>query len=115
MLATTQKGACQPLDRDRAARTWLHRDKGTLSKILTAAAIGFLAGWQVAAYLMEYLDNSFKNSDEVQQKLGLPRLAAVPVVDGDGRQSQIVMMNDVHSGAAEAFRGAAHKPAVLPL
>ena len=103
LLATTQKGAVNALTVIELPSPGAAVDRGLLFKLLTAAAIGFLlaAG---GAYLIEYLDNSFKNSDEVQQKLGLPTLGAIPVLEGKDRDKQLVMLDESHSAAAESFR-----------
>jgi Mrp family chromosome partitioning ATPase len=74
-------------------------------KLLTAAAIGLLlaAG---AAYLIEYLDNSFKNSDEVQKQLELPTLAAIPFLPEvkEGKFNRPYMLQKSQSAPAESFR-----------
>lgn len=103
LMSTTQKGAVNALTVIEPPSPGAAVDRGLLFKLLTAAAIGFLlaAG---GAYLIEYLDNSFKNSDEVQQKLGLPTLGAIPVLEGKDRDRQLVMLGESHSSAAEAFR-----------
>jgi non-specific protein-tyrosine kinase len=69
--------------------------------ILLAAAIGLIlaAG---AAYLLEYLDDTLKNPDDVQKELGLTTLGAVPVIENPG--DEMVMLSASHSAATEAYR-----------
>lgn len=77
LLATTQKGAVNQLTIIEPPAPGTPVSNNLLYKLLTAAAIGFLlaAG---GAYLIEFLDKSLKNSDEVQRELGLATLGAIP-------------------------------------
>ena len=70
--------------------------------ILLAAAIGFAlaAG---AAYLLEYLDDTLKNPEDVQKALGLTTLGAVPVIKSDGK-GELAVLNSGQSPASEAYR-----------
>jgi len=82
LLATTQKGAVNALTVIEPPAAGAPVTNNLLYKLLTAAAIGFMlaAG---GAYVIEFLDKSFKNSDEIQQRLGLATLSAVPEVEPD--------------------------------
>ena len=82
LLSTTQKGAVNALTIIEPPSAGAPVSNNLLYKLLTAAAIGFVlaAG---GAYLIEFLDKSFKNSDEIQQRLGLATLSAVPEVEPD--------------------------------
>jgi len=82
LLSTTQKGAVNTLTVIEPPAVGAPVSNNLLYKLLTAAAIGFMlaAG---GAYLIEFLDKSFKNSDEIQQRLGLATLSAVPEVEPD--------------------------------
>lgn len=117
LLSTTQKGAVNNLTVIEPPGVGAPVDSRLLFQVLTAAAIGFMlaAG---GAYLIEYMDRTFKNSDEVQGKLKLPTLSAIPIYDegkkarGKGRRkgsdddssAGLVMLQGGHSMAAEAFR-----------
>ena len=48
-----------------------------MAMILTAAAIGFALA-AAGAYLLDYLDDTLKNPDDIQKALGLATLGAVP-------------------------------------
>jgi capsular exopolysaccharide synthesis family protein len=82
LLSTTQKGAVNTLTIIEPPAVGTPVSNDLLYKLLTAAAVGLLlaAG---SAYLIEFLDKSFKNSDEIQQRLGLATLSAVPEVEPD--------------------------------
>ncbi|MFZ1770168.1 MAG: polysaccharide biosynthesis tyrosine autokinase [Caldilinea sp.] len=82
LLATTQKGAVNTLTVIEPPSTGAPVDNNMLYKLLMAAAIGCLLAVG-GAYLLEFLDKSFKNSDEVQQRLGLATLSAVPEIELD--------------------------------
>ncbi len=85
LLSTTQKGAVNTITVIEPPAVGAPVANNLLYKLLTAAAIGFLlaAG---GAYLIEFLDKSFKNSDEIQQRLGLATLGAVPEIESDRPQ-----------------------------
>jgi non-specific protein-tyrosine kinase len=70
--------------------------------ILMSVAIAFLisAG---AAYLIEYLDDTFENADEINKHLNLPVIGFVPEITKDGEKNDLVV-RDGHSVEAEAFR-----------
>ncbi|MBM4457728.1 MAG: polysaccharide biosynthesis tyrosine autokinase [Chloroflexi bacterium] len=74
-----------------------------LATILLAAAIGLVlaAG---AAYLLEYLDDTLKNPDDVQKELSLTTLGAVPVMDGATAGDELPVLSGGHSAAVEAYR-----------
>lgn len=69
--------------------------------IAVAVMIG-LALAAAGAYLMEFLDNSLHNSEEVQRALELPVLGAVPEIR---ENDKLVMMKAAPSVATEAYRG----------
>jgi non-specific protein-tyrosine kinase len=103
LLANTQKGALNTISVvEPAARPTVPIGPNKLATILLAAAIGLvLAGG--AAYLLEYLDDTLKNPDDVQKELGLTTLGAVPrmeVVQG----SELVSLTGGQSAVAEAYR-----------
>lgn len=71
--------------------------------VLLAAAIGFLlaAG---AAFLLEYLDDTVKNPDDVKADLGLTTLGAVPVIEEAGAGDELTVLASSKSATTEAFR-----------
>ncbi len=103
LLSNTQRGALNSITVIEPAR--LPTDPVGPNRgatILLAAAIGFAlaAG---AAILLEYLDDTLKNPDDVQKALGLTTLGAVPVIKTDGK-NELVALSSVQSPASEAYR-----------
>lgn len=105
LLATSQKGATNTLNLIESPEPGTPVPRGLPMKLLMAAAMGVLlaAG---AAYVLDYLDNSFKNSDEVQQQLKLPTFAAIPVLPEvkEGKVKRPYMLQKNQSAAAESYR-----------
>jgi capsular exopolysaccharide synthesis family protein len=85
--------------------------------ILVALLLSFAAGIGLA-FLLDYLDDSVRTSDDVSRHLGLPTLALIPhylntdkrklltAVNGNGAAapSALITMDDRHSPMAEAYR-----------
>ena len=49
-------------------------------------AIAFLLGLMVSVglcFLLEFMDNSFKNKDQVEQELGIPVIGLIPLMEDD--------------------------------
>jgi non-specific protein-tyrosine kinase len=103
LLANTQKGAINTISVvEPAALPTVPIGPNKLATILLAAAIGLvLAGG--AAYLLEYLDDTLKNPDDVQKVLSLTTLGAVPRIE-DPQTSGLVALAGGQSAAAEAYR-----------
>lgn len=85
LLSTTQKGAVNTITVIEPPAPGTPTPSNWLFKLLTAVVISFLLAAS-GAYLIEYLDKSLKNSDEVQQRLGLATLGAVPEMEPDKAQ-----------------------------
>ncbi|MEJ5198455.1 MAG: polysaccharide biosynthesis tyrosine autokinase [Anaerolineae bacterium] len=103
LLANTQKGALNTLSVvEPAALPTEPIGPNKPLTILLAATIGLVlaAG---AAYLLEYLDDTMKNPDDVQKALGLTTLGAVPWTE-ELRENQIITLAGGQSAAAEAYR-----------
>lgn len=86
--------------------------------ILVALLLSFAAGIGLA-FLLDYLDDSVRTSDDISRHLGLPTLALIPHhlngdkrklltgVNGNGALSAptaLITMDDRHSPMAEAYR-----------
>ncbi len=72
--------------------------------ILMAAALGFVlaAG---AAYLLEYLDDTLKNAEDVKKTLGLATLAMVPKMKHNASlEDQLPLLSNGQSAIAESYR-----------
>jgi succinoglycan biosynthesis transport protein ExoP len=73
---------------------------------LLAAILGLLLGAAIV-FLIEYLDDTIKNSDDVREVVGLPTLGAVTRMKGDrGRKEiyRLVTLLYPRSATAEAYR-----------
>ena len=104
LLSNTQQGAVNTISVIEPAQ--LPRSPIGPNKpatILLAAVIGFIlaAG---AAFLLEYLDDSLKNPDDVQKILGLTTLGAIPVMEETATRGELAVVASSHSMASEAFR-----------
>jgi non-specific protein-tyrosine kinase len=75
----------------------------SLFNALLAAMIGAMLAVGTA-FLIEYLDDTIKNPDEVRDLVGLPTLGAVVALSGDSPQKRLVAQTDPRSPAAEAYR-----------
>jgi succinoglycan biosynthesis transport protein ExoP len=71
--------------------------------ILLAAVIGLMLAL-VAAYLLEYLDDTLKNPDDVRKATDLTTLGAVPEMKGMDTGTALPMQTEGQSAAAESYR-----------
>lgn len=71
--------------------------------IVLAALIGFVLA-TAAAYLLEYLDDTLKNPDDVRKALNLTTLGGVPEIKGLEGSVMLAGSMEAQSGAAEAYR-----------
>ncbi len=75
-----------------------------LMTVLTAAAIGFSLGIG-AAYLMEYLDDTLKNPDDIRRITGLPTLTGISETKGiDHTNHSLITHTNPRSPMADAYR-----------
>lgn len=104
LLSNTQQGAINTISViEAAALPTSPIGPNKPATILLAAVIGFIlaAG---AAFLLEYLDDSLKNPDDVQKALALTTLGAIPVMPETATQGELAVVASSHSMASEAFR-----------
>ncbi len=104
LLSNTQRGALNSINIIEPAvlpTVPVGPNKG--ATIMLAAAIGFLLALG-AAYLLEYLDDTMKNPDEVQKSLGVTTLGAVPRIEGAAPGSELAILSNSQSAATEAYR-----------
>ena len=103
LLSNTQQGARNALNTLEEARL----PTGPIgpnksATILLAAVIGFALA-AAAAYLLEYLDDTMKNPEDVEKALGLTTLGAAPVMKlEDG--NELVVVTQSQSPISEAYR-----------
>lgn len=69
--------------------------------LMLAAVVGLVGGIGLA-FLLEHLDDTLANPDEVERALGLPVVASIPHVTEE--HSHLVVTGTDHDAAAEAFR-----------
>ena len=105
LLATTQRGAVNTINVvEPANMPGAPMASKLLTNILLAAAIGFVLG-AGAAYLLEYMDDSVKNTEDVQRAIGTATLGAVPELSAkDIKEGDLVMVNHPQTPPAEAYR-----------
>ncbi|SHK36966.1 capsular exopolysaccharide family [Anaerobranca californiensis DSM 14826] len=70
--------------------------------IAIALVLGLMIGIGLV-FLLEYLDNSFKGPDDVEKRLNLPVLGAVPAVENEN-SLRLITMKDPKSPISEAYR-----------
>jgi capsular exopolysaccharide synthesis family protein len=56
------------------------------------------------AYLIEFLDDSFKSASEVHELLGVPVLTAVPTIRNEADENKLIMLQTTPARAMEAYR-----------
>lgn len=105
LLANTQRGALNTLSViEPAALPTKPVGPNRVAIILLAAAIG-LALAAGAAYLLDYLDDTLKNPDDIRKVTELITLGAVPEMEEAERPNgELVALEEGPSAGAEAFR-----------
>ena len=102
LLSNTQQGSINTISViEPAALPIMPIGPNKAATILLAAAIGLVlaAG---AAYLLEYLDDTLKNPDDVKKELGLTTLGAVPQIENS--EDELIALSSSHSAAVESYR-----------
>ncbi len=104
-LTNSQTGAVNQLNILEPASTPFEPMDSRLPLNVAIAAIVGLVLAAGAAYLMEYLDNTVKNAEQVKRDLSLPTLGAIPVIPATSdADNKLVMLGNRQNGASEAFR-----------
>jgi non-specific protein-tyrosine kinase len=105
LLANTPRGALNTLTIiEPAALPTRPVGPNRMVIVLLAAAIGFAlaAG---AAYLLDYLDDTLKNPDDIRKVTALITLGAVPQIEATEQpDDELIALKEGHSAGAEAFR-----------
>jgi capsular exopolysaccharide synthesis family protein len=79
-------------------------EPNTMRTVTLALVVGLLLGLG-AAFLVDYLDTSLKQEDDLVRASGLPNLAVVPQLkDWKAGTAHVITREDPHSPAAEAYR-----------
>ncbi len=104
LLANTQQGALNSINIiEPAALPSAPVGPNKLATILLATAIGLVLA-TAAAYLLEYLDDTLKNPEDVQKITGLTTLGAVPQIGNLAPGNELTSLGSGQSVAAEAYR-----------
>jgi capsular polysaccharide biosynthesis protein len=104
MLANTQRGAINSLAVIEPARLpSVPIGPNRRLTIFLAAVIGLILAVG-AAYLLEYMDDTLKNPEEVQKVLGLTTLGAVPQAAEVSPANELIVLSNSQSPATEAYR-----------
>jgi polysaccharide biosynthesis transport protein len=104
LLSNTPKGAVNAINIIESARLPTSPvGPNRMATILLAVAIGFILSTG-AAFLMEYLDDTLKNPDDIQKALNLSTLGAVPEIKRRRTAGELVMLDSTQSAGAEAYR-----------
>jgi len=80
-------------------------EPNVMRTVTLALVVGLLLGLG-AAFLVDYLDTTIRDEDDLQTATGLPNLAMIPQADGaeHGDEGHIVARDAPQSPAAEAYR-----------
>ncbi len=92
---------------DEATPPGLPYEPNTMRTATLALVVGLLIGLG-AAFLLDYLDTSVRDEDDLERATGLPNLASIPHLPAKktpaGDLPYLVTREHPHSPAAEAFR-----------
>lgn len=104
MLSSTERGAVNSLNIvEPATLPGYPVGPNKLLTIFLAAAMGLLVGVG-AAFLLESLDDTLKNPEDVQSALQLTTLGAVPAIEAAAGESELVGLSPAQSPAKESYR-----------
>jgi len=105
LLATTQSGAANTLNiLEPANLPTAPLDSNLLTNLLIATLLGCVVA-AGGAYLIEFLDDTLKSSEEVQAVIQVPLLTAVPFISNRNDDSdRVIMLQNAPLAAMEAYR-----------
>lgn len=106
LLTTTQRGAVNALEvLEEASLPTESQPSNILINTLVAAVVGLTlaAG---GAYLLEFLDNTLKDGEEVKKTLDITLLGSVPKIleSETGADGKLIMLQTTQSPVIEAYR-----------
>ncbi|MFO7536921.1 MAG: polysaccharide biosynthesis tyrosine autokinase, partial [Chloroflexota bacterium] len=102
LLASTERGAINVLNIvDRASAYPVSSNQGMT--VATAALIGFVLA-AAAAYVLEYLDDTIKNPDQIEALTGVPAMAGITKIKGDKPKDKLISIVEPRAPVVEAFR-----------
>lgn len=105
LLATTQQGAANTLNiLEPANLPTAPLDSNLLTNLLIATMLGCVVA-AGGAYLIEFLDDTLKSSEEVQGVIQVPLLTAIPFIGNRNDDSdRVIMLQNAPLAAMEAYR-----------
>jgi capsular exopolysaccharide synthesis family protein len=104
LLANTQSGAVNTLTIIEAAdlpTAPIGPDKIRTIMVASVIALTLAAG---TAYLLEYLDDTIKDPDDIKHMSNLPTLAGIPKISSGDNPASLVAFEQPRNPGAEAFR-----------
>ena len=105
LIDSTQQGAINSLTVFEEATVPLEPiGPNRMSTVLTAAAIGFVLG-VLAAYFLEYLDDTVKSPAEVERLTHLPTLTGIAAFPEENSKQPLIALDRPRSPISEAYRG----------
>lgn len=105
LLATTQQGAANTITiLEPANLPTTPQDSELPINVLIAALLGCVVA-AGGAYLIEFLDDTLKSSEEVQAVIQVPLLTAIPFIGNRNDDSdRVIMLQNAPLAAMEAYR-----------
>ncbi len=104
LLATTQQGASNILTILEPANLPTRPINAQLTlNVLIAVLLGVVLA-AVGAYLIEFLDDSFKSAEEAQELFKAPILTSVPTLSSRTAEEKVVMLKETPVLGMEAYR-----------
>lgn len=103
LLTTLQQGTTNFLSVVEPAQLGFAVGTSTMTNVMLAAAIGLTLA-SAAAFLLEYLDDTIKSTDDVRQVTELETLGGVALIEGEDYASKLITILQPRSPTAEAYR-----------
>ena len=104
LLGNTQRGALNTLTIIEPAALPGGPVGPNVPLMVITAAVFALAVAVGAVYLLAYLDNTIKSSEEIKHLTGLPMLVGIPVITGESYSDKLIAVKTPLSPIAEAYR-----------
>jgi polysaccharide biosynthesis transport protein len=106
LLATTQQGAVNTLRiLEPPNRPTSPMPSGLAQNLLAVAALALVLA-VAGAFVLEYINNTFRDADELKGYLGITLLGTVPRIPGEANapDSKLIALQDSQTAAVEAYR-----------
>lgn len=104
LISNSPQGALNSLMVIEAARLPLSPvGPNVLLTVMMASFFAFAVAVGVV-YVLNFLDNTIKSPEEVKKISGLPVLAGIPFIEGEGYPDKLITVKDPRSPTSEAYR-----------